>query len=66
MAWTQTDRDQLAAAIATGAQRVKFQTHETQFRSQKEMLELLNLIDLELNPANAPARRTVARYFSGF
>lgn len=66
MAWTADDLAALRAALATGAKRVRFQSHETEFRSQDEMLALVDIIEQELSPATAPVRRTVARFHRGF
>lgn len=66
MAWSQTDIDVLRAAIATGAKRVRFQTHETEFRSQKEMIDLLEIMNAEADPSIVAPRRTVAQFTSGF
>lgn len=66
MAWSETDINALRAAIATGAKRVRFQTHETEFRSQAEMMELLERMVAENNPSSASPRRTVAQFTSGF
>lgn len=52
MAWTHADLDALKAAIATGARRVRFQTHETEFRSLDEMLRIRDEIATEV--AGAP------------
>jgi hypothetical protein len=62
VAYTQADADKLRAAIATGAKRVRFQGHETEFHSLDEMRRLLADIEREVNPASAPARRTVATF----
>jgi len=65
MAWTSRDRDALAKALATGARRVRFQTHEVEYRSQQDMRDLLAEMDTQLDPASAPVRRTAAEYNSG-
>lgn len=44
MAWTQTDLDSIEKAIATGARRVRFQTHEVEYQSVGDMLKVRNLI----------------------
>lgn len=49
MAYTQSDLDKLKKAIATGASRVKFQGHETEFRSLDEMLKLQSLMEAEID-----------------
>ncbi len=65
MAWTQADRDKLAAAIATGARRVRFQTHEVEYQSMSDMRAVLAEMDEQLNPAGPAIRRTAAEYSSG-
>ena len=62
MAWTQTDIDALKKAIATGAKRVRFQGHETEFHDLSEMRSLLADMEREVNPSSAAPRRTVARH----
>lgn len=59
MAYTQTDLDNLKAAIATGARRVKFgagpDSREVDYRSLDDMIATKNLIEAELSAA-APFR----------
>jgi len=54
MAWTQTDLDKIEAAIATGARRVRFQTHEVEYQSIGDMLKVRDLIKADLDTARAP------------
>lgn len=49
MAWTQTDLDAINAAIATGARRVRFQTHEVEYQSVGELLRARDAIAAEIN-----------------
>ena len=49
MAWTQDDLNSISAAIATGARKVRFQTHETEFRSLDEMLRIRDQIKAEID-----------------
>lgn len=51
MAFTQSDLDALNAAIASGAKRVRFQTHEVEYQSVSEMLRARDLIKSELEAA---------------
>lgn len=44
MAWTQSDLDKIERAIASGARRVRFQTHEVEYQSISEMLMARDLI----------------------
>ena len=48
MAWTQTDLDKIEEAIATGARRVRFQTHEVEFQSLADMLKVRAIIKDEM------------------
>jgi len=50
MAWTQTDLDAIEKAIASGAKRVRFQTHEVEYQSIREMLAARDVIRAELDP----------------
>jgi hypothetical protein len=54
MAWTQTDLDAIEKAIASGARRVRFQTHEVEYQSTGDMLRARNLIASELDEARRP------------
>lgn len=48
MAWTQSDLDTIEKAIASGARRVRFQTHEVEYQSTTEMLRARDLIKAEV------------------
>lgn len=48
MAWTQADLDTIEAAIATGARRVRYQTHEVEYQSLGDMLKVRALIKEDL------------------
>lgn len=62
MAYTQADIDKLKTAIATGAKRVKFQGHETEFRTLDEMKQTLADMEREVSPSSVLPRRTVATF----
>jgi len=49
MAWTQGDLDKISAAIAMGAKRVRFQTHEVEYHSVAEMRAIKTEIEKELS-----------------
>jgi hypothetical protein len=66
MAWTQTDLDAINAAIATGATRVRFQTHEVEYQTSNELLRVRDAIMAELNPNATNNRTTFAEYYSGY
>lgn len=65
MPWTESDVEKLKRAMASGARKVRFKDHETEFRSLNEMRR--QLADMEREVAGRqPIRRTVAVYNSGF
>lgn len=64
MAWTQTDLDRLDAAIASGARRVRFQTHEVEYQSLADMLKARQIIVGALDPSNGPGV-SFAEYHGG-
>lgn len=49
MAWQQADLTAIEQAISTGAKRVRFQTHEVEYPSPKEMLLVRDRIKQELD-----------------
>lgn len=49
MAWTQNDLEQIEKAIATGARRVRYQTHEVEYQSLGDMIRVRNMIKGELS-----------------
>jgi hypothetical protein len=66
MAWSQTDLDSIEAAIATGAKRVRYQTHEVEYQSISDMLRARDVIKAAIEPDSNSARTTVARFHRGF
>ncbi len=66
MAWTAADLTAIEEAIATGAKRVRFQTHEVEYHSIADMLRARDVIKGEINPADAPSHVVVARFHRGF
>lgn len=64
MAWTQQDLDNLEAAMATGAKRVKYADKEIEYNSWAEMLAARNLIREELGLNTQPKMR-LASYNKG-
>jgi hypothetical protein len=48
MAWTSEDLAAIESAIATGARRVRFQTHEVEYQSLNDMLKVRALIRDEI------------------
>jgi hypothetical protein len=66
MAWTTADLTAIEEAIATGAKRVRFQTHEVEYHSVADMLRVRDVIKGEVNPTEAPSHAVVARFHRGF
>jgi hypothetical protein len=56
MAWTQTDADNLKAAIAKGERSVSFADRTVTYRSVSEMREALSMIEAELGRNASPPR----------
>lgn len=57
MAYTQADADALKAAMASGAQRVRYSDgSEVEYRSLAEMKEALSMIQAEASPPVKPVR----------
>lgn len=55
MAWSQSDLDTIEAAIASGARRVRFQTHEVEYQTIGEMLQARDIIRGELDRSHRPS-----------
>ncbi len=66
MAWTADDLAALDAAIATGAQKVRYQTHEVEYRSMADMLRVRDLIKGELVGPSTGAGAIFAEYGSDY
>ncbi|EDQ33941.1 hypothetical protein HPDFL43_05790 [Hoeflea phototrophica DFL-43] len=66
MAWTQDDLDKISKAIASGAKRVRFQTHEVEYQSVADMLKARDLIAAEVNPSSARGGAMYAQYESDY
>ncbi|MCA0275860.1 MAG: hypothetical protein LCH86_07650 [Proteobacteria bacterium] len=54
MAWTQSDLDRIEKAIASGVRKVRFQTHEAEYQSMREMLLARDVIKSEIDEAFRP------------
>lgn len=50
MEWTQADLEAINTAIATGAKRVRFQTHEVEYQSVNDLLKVRAIIIAALAP----------------
>lgn len=66
MAWTADDLAALDAAIATGAQKVRYQTHEVEYRSMADMLRARDLIKGEMAGASTNGGAMYAEYGSDY
>lgn len=65
MAWTQADLAALEAAIATGAKRVRFQTHEVEYQSLKDLLTARDIIRDELSGSSSQSGVLFSEYQGG-
>lgn len=65
MAWTDTDLRAIEAAIAIGAKRVRYQTHEVEYQSISDMLRARDVIKAEVAPNDQPSHAVVARFHRG-
>lgn len=59
MAWTQAQADALREAVATGATTVTIDGKTVTYRSLKDMLRLLQVIENSLSPSTASSYRRV-------
>ncbi|NSX84450.1 hypothetical protein G6L86_02520 [Agrobacterium tumefaciens] len=66
MAFTQADLDAINNAIATGAKKVRFQTHEVEYPSVSEMLKVRQLIKDELEGSGESDGAMFAEYRGGY
>lgn len=66
MAFTQADLDAINSAIATGAKRVRFQTHEVEYPSVGEMLKARQVIKDELEGTGQTDGAIFAEYHGGY
>lgn len=66
MAWVQADLDAINAAIATGARRVRFQTHEVEYHSIDQLLKARDKIVAELTPPETGSGISYAEYNGGY
>lgn len=64
--WTAADLVAIEAAIATGAKRVRFQTHEVEYHSMKELLTARDAIRDALSTPETGSNVMFAQYDSGY
>lgn len=66
MAFSQADLDAINTAIASGAKRVRFQTHEVEYQSIAEMLRARDVIKAEIETPATNGGAMFARYESDY
>ncbi len=66
MAFTSADLDAINSAIAQGAKRVRFQTHEVEYQTIAEMLRARDVIKAEIETPAANGGAMFARYESDY
>lgn len=65
MAWTHQDVDALKKAMKGGIKRVQYTSGSVEYQSMADMEKLLKRMEREV-AGDAPVRRTVARFVSGY
>lgn len=66
MAFTQADLEAINQAIALGAKKARFQTHEVEYQSVSDMLRARDLIKSELEAAPTNSGAMFARFESDY
>jgi hypothetical protein len=66
MAWTQADLDAINTAIATGAKRVRFQTHEVEYQSVSDLLKVRDVIKAEVEGDAGVGGPIFTEYYGGY
>lgn len=66
MAWTQLDLDAINQAIATGAKKVRFQTHEVEYQSLSDLLRARDVIKADLDQSATGNRTYFTEYHGGY
>jgi hypothetical protein len=64
--WTQTDLDNVTAAIASGALSVEIDGQRVTYRSMNDLILAKNVIEQFLNSANPPIRMHLGSPRTGF
>lgn len=64
--WTNADLVAIEAAIAMGAKRVRFQTHEVEYHSMSELLSARDVIRDALCKPEPGSNVMFAQYDSGY
>lgn len=64
--WTQADLTAIEAAIATGARRVRFQTHEVEYQSIADLLKARDVIRDALCKPETDSNVLFAEYSGGY
>ena len=63
--WTQNELTALKAALARGVLRVKYRDREVTYRTQEEMLQLVDIIERRLAGTGTSSGRRVASFRKG-
>lgn len=66
MAFSQADLDAINTALASGAKRVRFQTHEVEYQSISEMLRVRDMIKAEVETPAENGGAMFARFESDY
>ncbi|WFS01602.1 phage head-tail joining protein [Rhizobium tumorigenes] len=67
MAWTQADLDAINSSIATGAKKVRYQTHEVEYQSLSELLKVREMIKAEVEiVVDAGGGAILTEYYGGY
>lgn len=66
MAFSQADLDAINTALASGAKRVRFQTHEVEYQSISEMLRVRDMIKAEVEAPAENGGAMFARFESDY
>ncbi len=65
MAWTQEEYDALKAAMATGALKVEYADKKVEYRSLKDMRELLSVMAADLGLTTGGRVKKYSAFSSG-
>jgi hypothetical protein len=66
MAWSQSDLDAINLAIANGAKRVRYQTHEVEYQSMHDLLRARDLIKAEVEAPIDVGGPILTEYYGGY
>jgi hypothetical protein len=66
MAWSQSDLDAINMAIANGAKRVRYQTHEVEYQTMNDLLRARDLIKAEVEAPVDVGGAILTEYHGGY